>query len=154
MENKEPERKLAIELLFRLDDLVYCWTEYFNQKNQTSLYSYDGGLDVTYIETSIIRDALEVIQLFFENPNNPKLPPKIIIVDKAFKLLFEDFWGEFFDVIPDEIDKMAYSIYACYKHREIVFRKLNKDRLNHYLKTVEKDKKNYLLWKKNTPKES
>lgn len=146
MKHNLQKAKLAKDLLSKLDVLVDKWLDYFNQKNITRLASENlyasalecyYGLGFNYVEVKCIKDTLDILHLLFETPQNRTLKSKVELVDKELNDLFNIF-ESYFESSPKIINDIAYLIYDCYEHREILFINLNQEKLTHYIDLAEK----------------
>ncbi len=140
IKNQHPNRVIADLLLAEIDVLVQYWNDYFIKNNNTTLSSFDGFSVFTKVDIKILKEALDIFYLIFNDSPDFELAKKIESVHQELELLFAPF-GEYFDESPEEINQIAYLVYACFSHKKALFINLNQEKLNFYLQSAQQKSK-------------
>lgn len=144
---QDSNQQLANKLIDNLKLLVEYWNDYFKQKKNVSLDSFN-GVFIENIDVNILEKSFDIIT----NTNNKKKnyanqESVINFIDNEFSRLFNTY-SEYFDFTPEAISDIAYIVHGSYNYRNILFIDLNIEKLNHYLGWSEKIWKNLDLIEK------
>ena len=146
MNNQKLQHEIADLLFEELNSLVKYWLDYFKQKGEDTLHSFDGGVSIEYVNVYILKDAYNILYALYKKKPISDLEEQINFVNHEFNKLF-DLYSEFFEWSPNEINEIAYLMRACFKNRDSLFITLDQEKLFFFLESTQKDKTNYLLWK-------